>query len=85
MKRAWLERHRTKGKWRGRHPLDDALELGYYRKGRRARGCPRFCSHCASVKVRPSVQVRRARLSFGEQIDLFCVQNPDPATASFDT
>lgn len=68
MRRAEFERQATLGEWRKRPPLDAVLAPGYFRKGRRARGCPRYCIHCRSLKSLPSQQELRAELEFREWV-----------------
>jgi len=68
MQRAYLDRQTTLGEWRKRHPLDADLAPGYFRKGRRARGCPRHCIHCRLLKSLPTQQELRADLEFKEWV-----------------
>ena len=67
MRRAFLDRSITLVEWRDRHPLDVDLSPGYFRKGRRARGCPRSCAHCRALKSRPARQQARADLAWSER------------------
>lgn len=60
MNRASSERLRTIHEWRQRAAIDGELQPGYFRKGRRARGCPGDCPHCRAKKSRP---MRRERAS----------------------
>ena len=66
MRRAHLDRRITLGEWRDRHPLDADLSPGFFRKGRRAHGCPRFCVHCRMLKSQPTRQQLIADLSSRE-------------------
>lgn len=66
MRQAYLDRPTTIGEWGERHPLDADLAPGYFRKGRRARGCPRFCVHCRLLKSLRTQQQLRADLAFSE-------------------
>ncbi len=77
MRRAHEERRTTHGQWRNRHPLDSQLAPGYFRKGRRARGCPRYCVHCRLLKFVPTRQELRAGLAFSEWMIDACIR-PQP-------
>jgi hypothetical protein len=66
MRRAYLDLRVTLGEWRERHPLDADLPPSYFRKGRRVRGCPRFCVHCRRLRSLPTRQQLRADLSMRE-------------------
>jgi hypothetical protein len=66
MRRAYLDRQVTLGEWRKRRPRDTDLAPGYFRKGRRGRGCPRYCVYCRLRKSLPTQQELRADLAFSE-------------------
>jgi hypothetical protein len=66
MRRAYLDRWIALREWRARHLLDGDLFPGHFRKGHRARGCPRYCVHCRMLKSRPSRQQLRADLATTE-------------------
>jgi hypothetical protein len=53
MIRAILDRRRTLREWLRRHEEDAALRPGYFRKGRRAKGCNRVCAACRAMKGKP--------------------------------
>jgi len=66
MRRAHIDRVITFNEWRNRHTQDIDLAPGYFRKGRRARGCPRFCIHCRTLKLLPTPQQLRAEVTWNE-------------------
>ena len=66
MRRDPFDRQITHAEWRHRHPLDADLSPGYFRKGRRAHGCPRRCVYCRLRKSEPTRQQRIADLSLWE-------------------
>ncbi len=66
MQRASLERDRTLREWQRRFEMDRALSPGFFRKGRRARGCHRACAHCRDRKGRPTRQDIRTAIAMEE-------------------
>ena len=60
MWRSHLDRRTTFGEWRKRSAADADLAPGRFRKGRRARGCPRYCIYC---RLRKLEQPRRELLA----------------------
>jgi hypothetical protein len=66
MQRAYLERPQTIREWQRRHDFDDALQPGRYRKGHRALGCHRRCTHCRALKLIPTRKLLKSNLDLSE-------------------
>jgi hypothetical protein len=69
MKRAAIERPRTVCEWKVRQFEDEFFEPGYFRKGRTARGCPRWCYHCRAKKRKPPRKLVEADWTFHEWLE----------------
>lgn len=68
MTRAATERQWVIREWKARRKDDEFLSPGYFRKGRRALGCPRWCAHCRAVKLEPTRHLLRSNLAIREWI-----------------
>jgi len=66
MTRAAIERRRTIREWKSRREDDEFFPPGYFRKGRRAMGCHRWCSSCRDKKLKPTRKLLRSDLAVRE-------------------